>query len=82
LHNELHNFYSTPNIVGAHIKVDEMVGTRSTHRGNEKSNILVGKPEEKRLLERPRRRWEYNIKTDRREIVYEHVNWNHPQVRD
>jgi hypothetical protein len=26
--------------------------------------VLVGKPEGKRLLERPRRRWEDNIKID------------------
>jgi hypothetical protein len=30
--------------------------------------ILVGKPEEKRPLERPRRRWEDGIKMDLREI--------------
>jgi hypothetical protein len=30
--------------------------------------ILVGKPEGKGPLERPRRRWEDNIKTDLREI--------------
>jgi hypothetical protein len=29
---------------------------------------LVGKLEEKRLLERPRRRWEDNIKMDLREV--------------
>jgi hypothetical protein len=28
----------------------------------------VGKPEGKRPLERPRRRWEYNIRMDLREI--------------
>jgi hypothetical protein len=30
--------------------------------------ILVGKPEEKRPLGRPRRRWEDGIKTDLKEI--------------
>jgi hypothetical protein len=30
--------------------------------------LLVGKPDGKRLLERPRRRWVGNIKTDLREI--------------
>jgi hypothetical protein len=30
--------------------------------------VLVGKPEGKRPLERPRRRWEYGIKMDLREI--------------
>jgi len=30
--------------------------------------VLVGKPEGKRPLWRPRRRWEYNIKMDLREV--------------
>jgi len=30
--------------------------------------VLVGKPEKKRPLERPRRRWEDNIKIDLREV--------------
>jgi len=30
--------------------------------------VLVGKPEEKRPLERPRRRWEDNIKLDLQEV--------------
>jgi hypothetical protein len=34
-------------------------------------NILVGKPEGKRLLGRPGHRWEDNIKMDLREIVFE-----------
>jgi len=32
--------------------------------------VLVGKPEGKRLLGRPRRRWEYNIKRDLQEWEY------------
>jgi len=30
--------------------------------------VLVGKPEEKRTLGRPRRKWEDNIKIDLREV--------------
>ena len=30
--------------------------------------VLVGKPDGKRLLERPRRTWEDNIKTDLQEV--------------
>ena len=30
--------------------------------------VLVGKPEGKRPLGRPRRRWEYNIKMDLQEV--------------
>jgi hypothetical protein len=33
-------------------------------------SILVGRPEGRRPLERPRRRWEDNIKMDLREIVW------------
>jgi hypothetical protein len=37
--------------------------------------VLVGKPEGKRQLGRPRRRWEDNIKTDLREIGIDGANW-------
>jgi len=30
--------------------------------------VLVGKPEGERQLERPKRRWEYNIKKDLQEV--------------
>jgi hypothetical protein len=46
-------------------------------------NTLVGKPEWKRPLERPRHRWEANIMMDLREIVREGVDWMHlAQDRD
>jgi hypothetical protein len=38
-------------------------------------NILVGKPEGKRLLGRPRRSWVGNIKIDLREIGWGDMNW-------
>jgi hypothetical protein len=34
-------------------------------------NILVGKPEGKRALGRPRRRWERNNRMDLKEVVWE-----------
>jgi hypothetical protein len=37
--------------------------------------ILVEKPEEKRPLGRPRRRWEGNIKMDLREIGLGDMDW-------
>jgi hypothetical protein len=37
--------------------------------------VLVGKPEGKRPLERPRRRWEDNINLDLREIGIGEANW-------
>jgi hypothetical protein len=36
---------------------------------------LVGRPEGKRPLGRPRRRWEDNIKMDLREIRIDEANW-------
>jgi len=42
---------------------------RGVHR------VLVGKPEGKRPLGRPRRRWEDNIKMDLQEVGGEFENW-------
>jgi hypothetical protein len=39
--------------------------------------ILVGRPEGKRPLGRPRRTWEDNIKMDLREIGINGANWIH-----
>jgi transcription termination factor 2 len=47
-------------------------------RTGEKRNayrILVGKPEGKRPLGRPRRRWKNNIKMDLREIRLGDMDW-------
>ncbi|KAJ4447882.1 hypothetical protein ANN_09891 [Periplaneta americana] len=45
--------------------------------------VLVGRPEGKRPLERPRRRWEDNIKMDLREAGYDGRDWiNLAQDRD
>jgi hypothetical protein len=45
--------------------------------------VLVGKPEGKRPLGRPRRRWEDGIKMDLREIGLGGVKWIHlAQDRD
>jgi hypothetical protein len=38
-------------------------------------NILVGRPEGRSPLGRPRRRWEDNIKMDLREIGFGDVDW-------
>jgi hypothetical protein len=37
--------------------------------------VLVGRPEGKRPLGRPRSRWEDNIKIDLREIGIDEANW-------
>jgi hypothetical protein len=40
-------------------------------------------PEGKKVLERPRRRWEDNIKIDLREIGWSGINWIRlPQYRE
>jgi hypothetical protein len=39
--------------------------------------FLVGKLEEKRTLERPRRKWDDNIGMDLREIRCEGLEWIH-----
>jgi hypothetical protein len=39
--------------------------------------ILVRKPEGKRPLQKPRHRWEDNIRLDLREIGWEIVDWIH-----
>ncbi|KAJ4446308.1 hypothetical protein ANN_13003 [Periplaneta americana] len=45
--------------------------------------VLVGKPEGKRPLERPRRRWKDDIKMDLREVGYDDRDWiNLAQDRD
>jgi hypothetical protein len=51
---------------------------RACSTSGEKRNayrILVGKPEGKRPLGRPRRRWVDNIKTDLREIGWDGMDW-------
>jgi hypothetical protein len=39
--------------------------------------ILVGKPQGKKQLGRPRRRWEDNVQMDLREIGWVGVDWLH-----
>jgi hypothetical protein len=41
-------------------------------------SVLVGKPEGKRPLGRPRDRWEDNIKVDLREMGIDGENWTRP----
>jgi hypothetical protein len=50
--------------------------TCGTHEGGESVyRVLVGRPEGKRPLGRPRRRWEDNIKMDLRENGTDGANW-------
>ena len=76
LHNEeLNDMYSSPNIVRV-IKsrrmawhVARMALERVVYR------VLVGKPEGRRPLGRPRRRWVDNITMDLQEVGYGYVDW-------
>jgi hypothetical protein len=78
LHNEeLHNLYSSPSIIRI-IKSRRMRWAGHVARMGEKRNVyrlLVGKPEGKRPLGRPRRRWIDNIKMDLLEIRLSVVGW-------
>jgi hypothetical protein len=78
LHNdELHDLYCSPNIVrviksrrmrwAGHVVL--MVEERGAYR------VLVGRPESKRPLGRPRRMWEDNIKMNLGEIGIDGANW-------
>jgi hypothetical protein len=75
--DELHSLYSSPNIVRV-IKSRSMRWAGHVARvgeGRGVYRVLVGRPEGKRPLRRPRRRWEDNIKIDLTEIRIDGVNW-------
>jgi hypothetical protein len=75
--DEHHSLYSSPNIVRV-IKSRRMRWSGHVARMGEGSGVcrvLVGRPEGKRPLGRPRRRWEDNMKMDLREIGIDVVNW-------
>jgi hypothetical protein len=78
LHNEeLHNLYSSPSIIRI-MKSRRMRWVGHVARMGEKRNVyrlLLGKPEGKRPLGRPRCRWIDNIKMDLLEIGLSVVYW-------
>jgi hypothetical protein len=74
---ELHDLYSSPNIVPV-MKSRRIRWTGHVARIGEEGDlyrVLVGKPEGKRPPRRPRRRWEDNIKMDIQEVGYESMDW-------
>jgi hypothetical protein len=78
LHNEeLHNLYSSPDIIRQAKSRRMRWAGHVARMGEERKvyKVLVGKPEEKRPLGRPRRRWEDGIRMDLREIVLRGVDW-------
>jgi len=78
LHNEeLNNLYFSPNIVRV-IKSRRMRWEGHVARmgeGRGVYRVLVGKPERRRPLGRPRHRWEDNIRMDLREVGCGCVDW-------
>ena len=78
LHNEeLNDLYSSPNIVWV-VKSRRMKWAgHVTRMGEERGvyGVLVGKPEGKRLLGRPRRRWADNIRMDLQEVGCVYMDW-------
>ena len=78
LHNEeLNDLYSSPNIVRV-IKPRRMRRAGHVARMGEERGvfrILVGKPEGRRPLGRPRRRWVVNIWMDFQEVGCGYMDW-------
>ena len=77
LHNEeLNGLYCSPNVV--RVKNSRMRWEVHVARMGERRGVwwvLEGKPEGKRLLGRPRRRWEDNNKMDLQEVGCGGVDW-------
>ena len=78
LHNEeLNDLYSSPNIVRV-IKSRRMRWAGHVARMGEERGlyrVLLGKPEGKRPLGRPRRRWVDNIRMDLQEVGCGYLDW-------
>jgi hypothetical protein len=78
LHNEeLNDLYSSPNIVRV-IKARKMRWAGHVARMEEERGVyrvLVGKPEGKRPLGRPRRRWEDNSRMDLQDVDCGGMDW-------
>ena len=78
LHNkELNDLYSSPNIVRV-IKLRRMRWAwHAARMGEERGvyRVLVGKPEGRRPLGRPRRRWVDNIRMDRQQVGCGYMDW-------
>jgi hypothetical protein len=72
----LNDMYSSPNIIRV-IKPRRRWAGYVARMGEKRGayRILVGRPEGRRPLGRPRRRWEHNIKTDLQDVGWGGMNW-------
>ena len=78
LHNEeLNDLYSSPNIVRLTKSRRMRLSAPVARMGEEKVayRVLVGKPEGKRPLGRPRRKWVDNIRMDLQEVGCGYLDW-------
>jgi hypothetical protein len=78
LHSEeLHNLYSSSDIIRQAKSRQMRWAGHVARMGEERKlyKVLVGKPEGKRPLGRPRYRWEDGIRMDLREIGLGGVDW-------
>jgi hypothetical protein len=76
-YKELHDLYSSPSIISV-MYSRRMRWAGHVARMGEKRNayrLLAGKPEERRPLGRPRRRWVGNIMMDLLEVEWGDVDW-------
>ena len=77
INGELNDLYSSPNIVRV-IKSRRMRWVGHVARMGEERGVyrvLVGKPEGKRPLGRPRHRWVDNIRIDLQEVGCGYMDW-------
>ena len=74
---ELNDLYSSPNIVRVITSRKIRWAGHVAHMGEEKGvyRVLVGKPEGRRPLGRPRRRWMDNIRMDLQEMGCGYMDW-------
>jgi len=74
---KLNDLYSSPNVVRV-IKSRRMRWAGHVARMGEEREVyrfLVGKPEGRRSLRRPRRRWVVNIRMDLQEVGCGYMDW-------
>jgi len=77
VNEELNDFYSSPNIVRVIKSIRMRWAVHVARMGEERGvyRVLLGKPEGKRPLGRPRRRWVDNIRLDLQVVGCGYMDW-------